>query len=83
MINWTYKGQFVEGLPKGRGIMYDNGRKYISGWFEGKIDETIKDSQIIYRNRFIYKGDVHQLKANGNGKKVVLNSNQNDELIYV
>ena len=44
MINWTYKGQFVEGLPKGRGIMYDNGRKYISGWYEGKIDETIKDS---------------------------------------
>ena len=58
---FTYTGNFSDGLPEGDGkIVFDNGDKYEGEFYEGKIEG---EGTMTFQNGSVYKGEFETVKV--------------------
>lgn len=58
---FTYVGNFSDGLPEGDGkIVFDNGDKYEGEFYEGKIEG---EGTMTFKNGSVYKGEFETIKV--------------------
>ena len=58
---FTYTGNFSDGLPEGNGkIVFDNGDKYEGEFYEGKIEG---EGTMTFQNGSVYKGEFETVKV--------------------
>lgn len=65
----VYKGEWVDDVPNGRGVLYRHSDKYfLEGHFKDGIPDSNGNCRIRYSNGDAYEGSISHSKRHGKGK---------------